>query len=228
MRSIAEHAMCDYREHRTSPGVSSCSYTPLASDRGRVVNASAYRAFLLNQAAHDLGRCEYAEAAASDLGFVLESQNEDGSWYYAMDGKRHFIDHFHTCFVLKALLKIEQLTGRQDCARAIERGMRYYIGNLFDAEDLPRPFARPPRFIVYRRELYDYAECLNVATLARQRWPRLDELASRAVGDLLTRWQRTDGAFRTRHLLVGWDNVPMHRWAQAQLFRSLCAFIEDI
>jgi hypothetical protein len=23
-------------------------------------------------------------------------------------------------------------------------------------------------------------------------------------------------------LLLGWDNVPMHRWAQAQLFRSLC------
>jgi hypothetical protein len=21
---------------------------------------------------------------------------------------------------------------------------------------------------------------------------------------------------------VGWDNVPMHRWAQSQIFRSLC------
>ena len=26
----------------------------------------------------------------------------------------------------------------------------------------------------------------------------------------------------TTRLLLGWDNVPMHRWAQAQLFRSLC------
>ena len=28
--------------------------------------------------------------------------------------------------------------------------------------------------------------------------------------------------FRSRKLLLGWDNTPMHRWAQAQMFRSLC------
>jgi hypothetical protein len=28
-------------------------------------------------------------------------------------------------------------------------------------------------------------------------------------------------SFRARELLVGWDNVPMHRWAQSQVFRSL-------
>jgi hypothetical protein len=26
-------------------------------------------------------------------------------------------------------------------------------------------------------------------------------------------------------LHMGWDNTPMHRWAQAQLFRSLCLLI---
>ena len=38
----------------------------------------------------------------------------------------------------------------------------------------------------------------------------------------LCRWQKRDGSFRARQLLVGWDNVPMHRWAQSQMFRSLC------
>ena len=45
------------------------------------------------------------------MNFVIASQNEDGSWYYSMDGQRDFVDHFHTCFVMKALAKIEQLTG---------------------------------------------------------------------------------------------------------------------
>jgi len=27
----------------------------------------------------------------------LESQNTDGSWPYARDGVRNFVDHFHTC-----------------------------------------------------------------------------------------------------------------------------------
>ena len=38
-------------------------------------------------------------------------------------------------------------------------------------------------------------------------------------------WQKPDGSFRARELLIGWDNVPMHRWAQSQMFRSLCFFL---
>ena len=44
----------------------------------------------------------------------------------------------------------------------------------------------------------------------------------RVVTDLLVRWQKADGSFRARELMIGWDNVPMHRWAQSQVFRSLC------
>src|SRR5207248_3186294 len=118
------------------------------------------------------------------------SQNADGSWYYAMDGTRDFIDHFHTCFVLKALATIEALTSDRQCTEAIERGVRYYVANLFDAEGLPRPFARPPRLTVYRRELYDYAECVNVATLLRGRFPALDNALAKTLDDLLERWQK--------------------------------------
>ena len=44
----------------------------------------------------------------------------------------------------------------------------------------------------------------------------------RSSTDVLERWQKKDGSFRARELMAGWDNVPMHRWAQSQLFRSLC------
>src|SRR6266853_1105615 len=86
-------------------------------------------------------------------------------------------------------------------------------------EGLPKPFSRRPRMTVYRRELYDYAECINLALLLQGRFPALDKILSRVIS--LERWQKTDGSFRGRQLLIGWDNTPMHRWAQAQLFRSL-------
>jgi hypothetical protein len=87
------------------------------------------------------------------------------------------------------------------------------------------PFSKPPRLTVYRRELYDYAECINVAVLLQGRFPDLDRILSLALTDLFKRWQKSDGSFRARELLVGWDNVPMHRWAQSQVFRSLCFFL---
>ncbi len=224
MRSIAEHGLRDYKDFPTSKRAASSSYTPNPEHSVGVINANAYRAFLLTQAAMDFSDGRYREAADKNLYFVLESQNPDGSWHYANDGKRHFIDHFHTCFVMKALAKIEALTGNRECTKAIERGIDYYVRNLFDERGVPKPFSLPPRLIVYRHELYDYAECINLGVLLRGRFEKLDKLVDGVVNQVLTIWQKPDGCFRTRQLLLGWDNVPMHRWALAQLFRSLCLF----
>ncbi|MFL6449622.1 MAG: hypothetical protein ACJ746_18360 [Bryobacteraceae bacterium] len=224
MRSIAEHAFRDYRDFEISSKASSCAYTPEPGDPGGVINASAYRAFLLSTAAYDFSEEAYRRAAEKNLNFVLESQNKDGSWNYATDGERNFVDHFHTCFVLKALSKIEALTGNTDCTAAIASGVGYYIQSLFDGDGLPKPFSRRPRLTVYRRELYDYAECINLATLLKGRFPRLDQIRSKILN--LKSWRQPSGSFRARQLLVGWDNTPMHRWAQSQMFRSLC-FVLD-
>lgn len=228
MQSLATHASDDYFDHPTSPHAASASYCPsTVPDSGMVVNASAYRAFLLTKAALEFSEDRLREQAERNMYFVLESQNDDGSWYYAMDGVRNFIDHFHTCFVMKALAKIERLTRNSDCTAALERGVAYYTRHLFDEAGLPRPFSKAPRLTIYRRELYDYAECINLATLLKGRFPELDTRLETVLDDIFDRWQRRDGSFRSRQLLLGWDNVPMHRWAQAQLFRSLCLLLVE-
>ena len=225
MRSIAQHALEDYLDFPTSPTAASCSYTPSPRDSIYVVNANAYRSYLLTNAAIEFDDVRYRNAADRNLNFVLEAQNDDGSWCYAVDGQRSFVDHFHTCFVLKALAKIEALTGRRDCTVAIERGVEYYTQHLFDDRGLPRPFARAPRLTVYRRELYDYAECINLAVLLRGRFPMLDAHLRSVLTDIVTAWQTKDGSFRSRRLYFGWDNTPMHRWAMSQLFHSLCLLL---
>ena len=227
MRSIAQHALQDYKDFETSRSASTCSYTPDPGDSLSVINANAYRAFLLTSATLDFSEEKYRKVAERNLNFVIEAQNPDGSWYYANDGERHFIDHFHTCFVLKALTKIEMLTGDPRCRKAIERGVRYYLTHLFDERGLPRPFSRPPRLTVYRRELYDYAECVNLAILLRHRFPGLDDILSIVLNQILTVWQESDGSFRSRQLLLGWDKTPMHRWGQSQMFRSLCFLLRE-
>jgi len=224
MHSIARHGVEDYHDFESSPNAASCSYNPNPGEPGGVVNASAYRAFLLTAASVDCSDASYEKIANRNLNFVLQSQNPDGSWYYSMDGERDFVDHFHTCFVLKALAKIEAITGNPEITAAIKRGVSYYAYNLLDERGLPKPFSRRPRMTVYRRELYDYAECINVAVLLEGRFPELDQILSRVLKHL-DEWQKPDGSFRSRQLLLGWDNVPMHRWAQSQLFRSLSFFV---
>ncbi|MBV8376390.1 MAG: hypothetical protein JO279_05235 [Verrucomicrobia bacterium] len=225
LASIARHATSDIKDFRTSETASSCSYNPF--DGGGVINAAAYRAFLLTSASKLFSNDEYWGVAERNLNFVLESQNSDGSWYYAVDGVRDFVDHFHTCFVMKALAKVHALTGHAACFEALSRGVRYYLGNLFDPEGLPRPFSKAPRLTVYKRELYDCAECVNLCLLLRGRFPQLNETLETVIAGILQDWIKPDGSFRSRRLHLSWDNVPMHRWAQAQMFRSLAYYLRE-
>jgi len=224
MQSIAEHVYQDYQDFETGPDSATCTYTPTGGEK--VVNASAYRAFTLFSAWREFGDERYRVAAKRNLNFVLQSQQSDGSWPYAVDGARPFVDHFHTCFVMKALAKIEALTGHEKCKQALTRGVAFYIENLFDRDGLPRPFARAPRLVIYRRELYDCAECINLGVLLRGRFPLLDAAVDRTVSEMTRNWQLSGGHFRSRKLILGWDNVPMHRWGQSEVFRSLALFCD--
>jgi hypothetical protein len=221
--SIARHASGDIKDFKSSDKASSCGYSP-DDTLGRVVNAAAYRAFLLTSAAHAFQRDDYARTAERNLMFVLESQNADGSWPYAVDGKRDFVDHFHTCFVMKALAKIHTLTGDPACLDALARGVRFYLDHLLAPDGLPRPFAKAPRLTVYKRELYDCAEGINLCLLLRDRFPECGPRLEAMVAGVLKDWVKPDGSFRSRQLIFGWDNVPMHRWAQSQIFRSLAYY----
>ena len=182
VESIARHAAYDIKAFRTSVTASSCSYTPF--DEGGVINAAAYRAFLLTSTSQNLSNDDYWNMAERNLNFVLENQNADGSWFYAVDGVRDFVDHYHTCFVMKALAKIHALTGHEATLKALEKGVDYYLNNLFAEDGLPKPFSKAPRLTVYKRELYDCAECINLCLLLARPIPSIErETRNRCAGN---------------------------------------------
>jgi hypothetical protein len=226
LESIARHARFDIKDFKTSDSGSSCSYTPYGG--GGVINAAAYRAFLLTSASQVMANDDYWAVAERNLSYVLEAQNADGSWFYAADGVRDFVDHFHTCFVMKALAKIHALTGHEGCAQALSKGVQYYLKNLFDDDGLPKPFSKAPRLTVYKRELYDCAECINLCLLLRNSFPQVEATLKTVIESILKDWTKSDGSFRSRRLHIGWDNVPMHRWGQSQMFRSLAFYLCEL
>ncbi len=74
LESIARHAANDIKDFRVSEAASSCSYTPF--DKGGVINAAAYRAFLLTSASQVFSNDDYGRIADRNLNFVLENQND--------------------------------------------------------------------------------------------------------------------------------------------------------
>ena len=225
MASAVRFATTDIKKQPFRGGGNTCSYMP--GGEFNVVNASAYRATMLVGAAKFFGNAEWLKIAAGNVDFVLAAQNADGSWPYAKDGVRDFVDHFHTCFVMKALAKIFLVNGDQRIFAALTKGVDYYAKNLFGEDGMPRPFSKAPRLTVYKCELYDCAECINLCVLLRRQFPQLQKTLETVVLGILENWVKRDGSFRSRKLILGWDNVPMHRWAQSQMFRALAFYLHE-
>ncbi len=198
-------------------------YSP--SSRSKVINASAYRAACLTRASAVFSAPQYRHIAEDNILFVLDQQQADGSWLYAADDDREtFIDHMHTCFVLKGLYRAYQVLKDEEILRAVKRGYQYYRESLFYPNGLPRPFAKAETRQFRVAELYDYAEALNLALLLL---PDLDTsaLADRLASSLLEHWQTPAGYFTTRVSTHGIRNtVPYHRWGQAPAWHSLALY----
>ncbi len=220
-KSIAEFVQHDLRDTPTSSDASAGSYYPM--DNSLVINASAYRAMVLFEAGNRFGQSAQLEIAWRNLNFILQSQQADGSWLYSMDAHaRRFIDHFHTCFVLKNLWKLNKWVRSETVSKTIERGYAYYRKNLFGDDDLPRSFAIKPRTQLARHEMYDFAEAITLGSLLHKDLPVAFATAQRLATVVCQRFQLSDGHFVTRIYNGGLRHkLPFLRWAQAQLFYAL-------
>ncbi len=123
MESIARFAHREIPVTELEGRAAAAAYSPF--DRTRVVNASAYRAYLLASAGRRFERDGWSGEAERNVAFVLDSQRPDGSWSYA-DASEDFVDNFHTCLVLKNLVKVWRIKGCPDAVAAVCRGFAFY------------------------------------------------------------------------------------------------------
>jgi hypothetical protein len=220
-RSIAAFVFHDLKDTPTGPDAAASSYTP--HDHSKVINASAYRAFVLCDAAQRFHEETYRAKAQKNLQFILHAQRPDGSWLYAIDSlPEAFIDHFHTCFVLKNLYKINCHLQSDDVKRAVQNGYSYYRRALFDGEDNPRTYAVAPRVEIVRLEMYNVAEAITLGTLLRNDVPEAFVLAKSLAARLIAQYQLPSGHWVTRVYRGGIRHtVPFLRWPQSQLFLAV-------
>lgn len=222
--SIAEFVYNDINDTPTGEDAAAASYTP--HDHSKVVNASAYRAMALFDAAQRFRVDAYVEKAWKNLRFILQSQQADGSWLYAIDNPPEaFIDHFHTCFVLKNLFKINSSLHNGEVKRAVQRGYGYYRAALFDG-DKPKTYAIAPRVQIVRTEMYNVAEAITLCSLLKDEISGSFELAQTLARRLVSEYQLPAGHWVTRIYLGGIRHTtPFLRWPQSQLFHALTQYL---
>jgi hypothetical protein len=226
--SIATFASNDLKETYHSEDACACSYSPM--DVTQIVNASAYRAFLLLEAYHRFGDNAFEDKAVKNINFILRCQESSGAWLYAIGNPQDaFVDNFHTCFVLKNLYKANMLLQRADIKEAIIKGYDFYKETLLTDEGLPKPFALLGRAQLVKTELYDYAEGISLGVLLRDDIDGAFALAVNLAWQVYANYRVPAGHFTTR---VSWGGVrncvPYLRWPQAQMFFAFTILLKTL
>ncbi|MFQ5718345.1 MAG: hypothetical protein ACE5IK_02240 [Acidobacteriota bacterium] len=144
------------------------SYAPVAEPR-IVVNANAYAAYgyALHSRHGAKDRKETAFVKASALArWVVRQQRPDGEWWYYADRDHgNFVDGFHSCFVIKNLLKAQQNVPELRCIaeEAIRKGWQFLKKAALDKDQgLCRRILMGESHQPYRWDLYDQAEFLGL------------------------------------------------------------------
>ncbi|MEF8728834.1 MAG: hypothetical protein V5B34_11560 [Accumulibacter sp.] len=142
------------------------SYAPVREPR-IVVNANSYAAFAYAlQASREYQQQQSLDRTFKLVSWLLQRQNDDGLWWYYADNEPgNFIDCFHTCFVVKNLVKVCALIPELEsvCRPAIDLGWSAIRSSFMDHQrGLCKRFAIRDFKDPFVWDLYDQAEYLGL------------------------------------------------------------------
>ncbi len=185
----------------------------------RVVNAVSYTlyAYALALSYLDPAEAALAQARIPKLyRYVARRQRPDGSWLYA-EGPRSFIDCFHSCIVLKNLVKASRCVPLEGCEELVQRGYAY-VTQAFRASGrgLFRRFTLANKPSLIRFDLYDNAEVLALAALLGD-----DAVAVPLADAIESAFVRGDDVYSQIDLFGRRLNRNMLRWAVMPYLHAL-------
>jgi len=213
--SSCEHILRDLATFRIEEGVC-INYTPRDSDL--VHNANTLGASLLARVYSRTGNEAYRGLAESAIRYTARHQRADGSWYYGEAANLHWVDNFHTAYVLDCLKYYTDSTGDQRFEKAMMKGYSYWK-NTFFLED------GTPRYYDHKTLPFDIQCCsqaIDTLVFFRDRDPKSLILAQKVAWWTVAQMQHRTGYFYYRRYSRWFVNkTPTLHWGQATMFCAL-------
>ena len=133
--SACEHIMRDLNKYPDGEGTC-ISYIP--QQNSHVHNANTLGASLLARTFAKTGNGAHRELAQKAIQYTAQYQRPDGSWYYGEKANLHWVDNFHTAYVLDCFKHYRQSTGDDRYDDIMMRGYSYWKNTFFLEDGTPR------------------------------------------------------------------------------------------
>lgn len=223
-RSACDFILEDLQRSEESPTDVCFSYSP--GTVNRIFNASLLAAETLAGVAAVTGEEELCQWAVRAARYVVNQQQENGSWVYGAAESQAWIDNFHTAYLLTSLARvIRQCPSAQttEFNEALQLGYRFWRTGFFLADGWPK---------YYHDGLYPadaHAAATAIITFLELRGLDPDAMArAQKIAHWSVRNLRDERGFfyhqRRRFHTV---RTPFMRWSQAWMLYALARLTEE-
>jgi hypothetical protein len=190
----------------------------------RVHNANALAAGFLARVFRHTREPLLQSAAAEALAYTAGYQNEDGSWFYGQAPNLHWVDNWHTAYVLDSFLDYEAGTDDRRFRPTYEKGWNFYFDRFFLPNGCPK---------YYHDALYPIdIQCASqsIETLCRfhSRDERALPAAIRVALWTIENMQDATGYFYFQRHRRYINRTPCFHWGQATMVSALTSLLAHL
>jgi hypothetical protein len=213
--SCCKHILRDLETH--ADGDSLCiSYIPIKNSQ--VHNANTLGASLLART-YSFTRTEsYRALAQSAMQYTAKYQRPDSSWYYGEAENLHWVDNFHTAYVLDCFKHYAEGTGDDRFDKIVQNGYDYWKQTFFLLDGTPRYYNHKTLPL----DIQCCSQAIDTLVFFRDRDPEGLSLALKVAGWTIENMQDDSGYFYYRRYSPWMVNkTPTLHWGQATMMCAL-------
>jgi len=133
--SACEHILRDLDRYEEGTGLC-LSYIPVGIHS--VHNSNTLGGSLLARTYSHTGNESYRSIAQKAMQYTAQHQRADASWYYGEGANLHWVDNFHTAYVLDCFKYYAAATGDSRFDEILRKGYEYWKKTFFLSDGTPR------------------------------------------------------------------------------------------
>jgi polysaccharide biosynthesis protein VpsJ len=220
--SSCEHILRDYEKYPHKDGLC-ISYVPGLNCE--VHNANTLGASLLIRTDSHAHNQAYVELAQKALQYTAEHQQPEGSWYYAEYPNSHWVDNFHTGYVLDCFKHYVKTTGDDRFTATMNTGYEYWKETFFLSDGTPRYYNHKTLPV----DIQCSSQAIDTLVFFSDRDPESLSLAMKVAQWTIENMQDRTGYFYYRRYSPWLVNkTPTLHWGQATMLCALAGLYKSL
>jgi len=220
--SACEHIMRDLERH--PDGDSICiSYIP--GQNRQVHNSNTLGASLLARVYSITHNEAYLELAEKAIKYTAKYQRENSSWYYGESDNQHWVDNFHTAYVLDCFKYYMTYSGDHRFEKNLQSGYDYWKKTFFLEDGTPRYYD----YKTLPMDIQCSSQAIDTLVFFSDRDAESIQLALKVAQWTIQNMQDPTGYFYYRRY-SNWlvNKTPTLHWGQATMLCALAGLYQRL